>query len=140
MAHLGRPEAQTSQEEECEIVVVGAWGDEDCVSGKRTKRDRRVSEWMDGVGWGEVRGEAGYEEKSRGEVLPTANSKVLGGPRWGRSDRGSGDVAYGEWARREPKLWTDGFGREGPTLVGRTDDLELYQAHLNLKGLLHPCL
>lgn len=86
--------------------------------------ERPTSEWMDGVGWGGAGREArraGLREKSREEVLPTANSKVLGGPRWGRSNRGSGDVADGEWTRREPKLWTDGFGREGPTLVGRTD-------------------
>lgn len=121
MARLGRPEAQTSQEEKCEIVVVDAWGEEDCLSGKRTKRDRRVNGWMGWGGAGREARRAGLREKSREEVLPTANSKVLGGPRWGRSNRGSGDVADGEWTRREPKLWTDGFGREGPTLVGRTD-------------------
>ena len=84
MTRLGRPEAQTSQEEECEIVVVGAWGEEDCLSGKRTK-ERPTSEWVDGWGWGEVRGarRGGLREKSRGEVLPTANSKVLG-TKWSR--------------------------------------------------------
>ena len=92
-------------------------------------------------GWGGAGARrGGLREKSREEVLPTTNSKVLGGPGWGRRDRGSGDVAEGEWTRREPKLWTDGFGREGPILVGRTDGLKLYQGHLNLKGLLHPCL
>ena len=85
---------------------------------------------MDGGGARcEVRGEAGYE-RSREERF----SLLLTVRCWGRSDRGSGDVADGEWTRREPKLWTDGFGREGPTLVGWTD------GHLNLKGLLHPCL
>lgn len=69
--------------------MAGAWREEDCLSGKRTTRGRQMDGW----------------EARRATREVARRGSPYGG---GRRDRGSGDVADGEWTRRQPELWTDG--------------------------------
>ena len=108
---------------------------------KERKRDRRVSEWMDGGGARcEVRGarRGGLREKSRGEVLPTANSKVLG-TKWSRIRwRGGWGVAEKRTEIVDRWFWKGrtNFGR----LDGRPLEFERTLASLPLAPATPPVI